>query len=368
MTLSLASIILTAFLVCLFGLLLLVSPAAYGYLLMEDTPSEWLGFLFLVVAGFLWLVAVRHAYTRRQFLGSLFCLAMAVLCLFVAGEEISWGQRLLGFQTPGYFRERNIQGELTIHNLSLPWMRPRRLAFVLVLGYGVVAPILAGVCRPVRTAFSRLGVPIPPFGALPAFALAAWLFTSPITATDDEVGELVFSAALLVVALSAAGRGDRDGAGDLFRVSALSLVSAVGLSILSFTADAEREHFFFVGPLQAGQAYEGRGMELSAAREYEKLARYWQTDWDLWVKVIDLTYSGGDWERSLWLAEEFLRIHRREWRVYEILIEIGHTWGIHDHVEDLLEEILREEPDNEFARQALTHLLTLRVQYERTRS
>ena len=193
--------------------------------------------------------------------------------------------------------------------------------------------------------------------------LTAWLLTSPITATDDEVGELFFSVALLCSAFSAAGAEGTGGGKNLLQVSALFAVLATGLSILSFTVTMEREHFLCVGHLQAGQAYEGRGMTLAAAREYEKLARYWQTDWDLWVKVIDLYAKGGDTGRAFRLGEGFLRIHRREWRVYEILLEIGHRWGMHDHVQDLIREILTEEPDNEYAEQALSRLLVMKERY-----
>src|SRR4029453_13243110 len=38
---------------------------------------------------------------------------------FVAGEEISWGQRLLGIATPEAVAEVNIQQELTLHNTYL---------------------------------------------------------------------------------------------------------------------------------------------------------------------------------------------------------------------------------------------------------
>ncbi|MGH7856551.1 MAG: hypothetical protein ACREQY_04410 [Candidatus Binatia bacterium] len=45
--------------------------------------------------------------------------ALAALTLFVvAGEELSWGERLLGFEGPAWVRRRNLQRELNLHNLS----------------------------------------------------------------------------------------------------------------------------------------------------------------------------------------------------------------------------------------------------------
>ena len=42
---------------------------------------------------------------------------LGLFCWFVAGEEISWGQRLLAFQPPEFFLRENFQQELNLHNL-----------------------------------------------------------------------------------------------------------------------------------------------------------------------------------------------------------------------------------------------------------
>jgi hypothetical protein len=57
------------------------------------------------------------------------CYGVATVGLaFVAAEEISWGQRLLGFDTPAWFA-RNRQGETNFHNL--PGFRNVLIAIVL---------------------------------------------------------------------------------------------------------------------------------------------------------------------------------------------------------------------------------------------
>jgi hypothetical protein len=50
---------------------------------------------------------------------NLFFLLLFISLFFAAGEEISWGQRLFNIETPQKFMERNVQDELTIHNLNL---------------------------------------------------------------------------------------------------------------------------------------------------------------------------------------------------------------------------------------------------------
>lgn len=56
-----------------------------------------------------------------------FTLFLMLICVvvftFLAGEEISWGQRIFGFSTAGYMAENNLQNETTVHNLSfIQWM------------------------------------------------------------------------------------------------------------------------------------------------------------------------------------------------------------------------------------------------------
>ena len=363
MGLSAALSLLTLLLALFFGLLLWQWPAAYGYVLMEDTPPEWLGCLMLLVSAWLYASGLRNRIRARQLAGALFCAGMVLLAFFVAGEEISWGQRILAFKPPDYFVRHNIQRELTVHNLTLPWMRPRRLAFVFMAGYGVMLPALVLISGSFRRLMQTCGIPVPPLGSSLGFCVAGLLMMSPVTGTDDELGELFFAVAIGGSAVLAAGYEERRGGRVLLQTFSILVVVSFIASLLSFHSATERQHLLDVGPLQAGLAYEGRGMPLHAAAEYEKLAQYWGTDWSLWVRVIELYYRGGDLERAYWLASGFLRIHRRERAVYGILVEIAHRWGIHDDVRAQIEEVLSEEPENSFAQEALSLVERLAREY-----
>ncbi len=44
-------------------------------------------------------------------------LVLAIVCFFVAGEEISWGERITGFGFDS-IRSLNMQGESNIHNIG----------------------------------------------------------------------------------------------------------------------------------------------------------------------------------------------------------------------------------------------------------
>ena len=83
----------------------------------EDRPVEGATVVALLRAGLLAVRRVlRAAKAREPRFVQLFFALFAVVMVFVALEEISWGQHLLGFETPDAFKH-NAQQELTLHNL-----------------------------------------------------------------------------------------------------------------------------------------------------------------------------------------------------------------------------------------------------------
>jgi hypothetical protein len=96
----------------------------------------------------------------------------AFAALFVALEEISYGQHLFGWRSPEYFREHNLQGEVNLHNMlgSKPSKRMHMLAD-LGTGIGFVAlPCLLWLGR-------RAGTRLPaPLAASAAYAPGSWTY------------------------------------------------------------------------------------------------------------------------------------------------------------------------------------------------
>ena len=83
----------------------------------EDGPVEWLQFLGYFFAGISALVVIWKGKKVNQPLQLVWWVLIAVFCLYVAGEEISWGERLTGFGF-GALRDMNAQGESNLHNLD----------------------------------------------------------------------------------------------------------------------------------------------------------------------------------------------------------------------------------------------------------
>ena len=119
------------------------TSAELGQLLSENGPVElvqW-GVIFLALcASVLTLVQLRP---KRD--GWLFgWVLLAVLgCLYVAGEEVSWGQHFLNWDTPAYWQGLNDQQETNLHNTS-SWLdqKPRLVLLIGILAGGIVFPLL----------------------------------------------------------------------------------------------------------------------------------------------------------------------------------------------------------------------------------
>jgi hypothetical protein len=142
----------------------------YRYLLAEDGPIEWLSFAcFAIAALAAALSASRFAKSGDSVL-ALACGIGTVALAFVAGEEISWGQRIFGFSTPDELLSVNKQGELTLHNVATV-QHVMHAAMLLVGAWGTLMPVLA----PAAWRGSRLGALldlfVPPFFLVGSFGL-----------------------------------------------------------------------------------------------------------------------------------------------------------------------------------------------------
>ncbi len=67
---------------------------------------------------------------------------VALVCLGFAGEELSWGQHWIGWDSPDYFAENNRQGETNFHNFNIHFGRVVKsiLTLAIVIG-GLILPL-----------------------------------------------------------------------------------------------------------------------------------------------------------------------------------------------------------------------------------
>jgi hypothetical protein len=103
---------LVLFMAISFSIYLLLDTALAIRLASEDSLFEYV----TAACFFGTAVLLVRAFTiKRNFL----FLALALVFFVGCGEEISWGQRILGFGTPESIAQKNIQGETNLHNLDV---------------------------------------------------------------------------------------------------------------------------------------------------------------------------------------------------------------------------------------------------------
>lgn len=148
------------------------SPGTYvDWTSSERGPVE-IAQVLVVLAGLAAAISVLRLPRVRadRWLRAWFGLA-ALGCFYIAGEEVSWGQQILNWSTPGYWQELNDQNETNLHNTSV-WLdqRPRSLLELGVIVGGIVLPLVRrwrpGLLR------GRYAVLIPPLALLPSAVLA----------------------------------------------------------------------------------------------------------------------------------------------------------------------------------------------------
>jgi hypothetical protein len=88
-------------------------------LVKENNVVEWLTFAAALSGGVAGLkLAIRAGQRRKTWVIWLFYLVFALGLIFVAGEEVAWGQDFYRYRTPVFFQKWNEQGDVTFHNFE----------------------------------------------------------------------------------------------------------------------------------------------------------------------------------------------------------------------------------------------------------
>lgn len=110
----------------------------YMDLIAEDSVVQNVSVIFSFLAAGLAALAARDFFRREaRTVGYLYVLLGAGL-LFMSLEEISWGQRIFGVESPEWFLEHNTQQEITVHNLG-PVQAILHKLYIVVGLYGSLA-------------------------------------------------------------------------------------------------------------------------------------------------------------------------------------------------------------------------------------
>ena len=121
--------------------LALISKDAYKLFTREDGIAETIQAVAYVVALVLSVIMTVRLFKRKENLPALLYVGLCLGLLFMAGEELNWGQRAFGWHTPDTYAEINKQAETNLHNIygvgsTFKWLQ------MVVGAYGTFLPIL----------------------------------------------------------------------------------------------------------------------------------------------------------------------------------------------------------------------------------
>ncbi|MGO3109662.1 MAG: hypothetical protein ACTIJ8_14440 [Sphingobacterium sp.] len=134
------------------------------YVAEDGFVENWTVLVMLVAA----MYALYNYGTLRKaktFHFKLTMIMIALFSLFIAGEEISWGQRIFGVESSEFFKANNGQGETNLHNLIVGGVKVNKIVFsqllILVTSfYLILLPILYEKNGKIREIVDRFGLPI----------------------------------------------------------------------------------------------------------------------------------------------------------------------------------------------------------------
>lgn len=95
-----------------------LEKSVYKFLLDEDQVFEWATFACFALGGVVGLAIAQSQRRAGNRWAAALYLLFAAMMIFAAGEEISWGQRVVGFETPAELLDINKQEEFTLHNIG----------------------------------------------------------------------------------------------------------------------------------------------------------------------------------------------------------------------------------------------------------
>jgi hypothetical protein len=194
-------VLLLSFLILVTGFILYYAHLRSFYLFVqEDGIVEWITVISLLAASIVCMIRFFSLRKIKNWKFLTITFLLGLFLFFAAGEEISWGQRILGIRSSEFFEQNNAQGETNIHNLVVDGVKLNKLIFTVILGVGMaiyllLLPRLYKKNPYFRTLFNAYGIPIPQTYQVIAFALLAILTT---LIPDGKNAEILESCVTLV--------------------------------------------------------------------------------------------------------------------------------------------------------------------------
>ncbi len=172
----------------------------------EDGPVEYATALFLLVASGVLATHAASLWGGGRRGAAALTVFYALLFFMAAGEEVSWGQRIIGWESGDFFLENNKQNETNLHNLMVGDVHLTKSLFgpvltICILLYLVGLPLIYPKGGRIAALADRMAVPVP-WMKHAAVALVASIIIAVLDVDRKwEVYELIFSMVVVSIFL-----------------------------------------------------------------------------------------------------------------------------------------------------------------------
>ena len=172
----------------------------------EDGFVENLTAIGLFVAAVIVIIKLWRARGESGF--RTFChVLFALMLIFGAGEEISWGQRIFNIESSEFFLEHNAQGETNLHNMVIGDTKINKLIFgqiftVMLFLYFWALPFIYTKFSAMQGMVDKFGVPVPHLYQSVVFTFAYMLTMIIPSGRKWELGEMCLAFVLVAIVLN----------------------------------------------------------------------------------------------------------------------------------------------------------------------
>jgi hypothetical protein len=186
----------------------LIDPDMFvRYYTEEDGIIENLTAVFLFGSGILMLGKIVKLTSKKNTWFLITTLFISLVFLFVGGEEISWGQRMLNVESSEFFKQNNAQAETNLHNLVIGGVKINKLIFgkLLTAGlliYTLIFPYFYKKTDRFKKLMDKFFIPIPKFHQSLVFIICTLLILLITADRKWEVLEFCFSVIFFLILLS----------------------------------------------------------------------------------------------------------------------------------------------------------------------
>ncbi len=174
----------------------------------EDGFAEYATAFLLFCISALLIYRLIKFFSNKKTLWKIGVLLMALVFIFGAGEEISWGQRIFNVESSEYFLENNAQGETNLHNMVVDGKKVNKIIFsqlltAILIIYLIITPILFRKVKWIKNLINTFAVPIPKWHHTFAFLITTTLVLALMPSDRKwELYELAFGVIFLLIYLN----------------------------------------------------------------------------------------------------------------------------------------------------------------------